>query len=84
MEKEGYGTLSIDGIEVVVRGNRYFLRYDAGAHMVVWREDEISASELDAIKKGGIDERQAMLDIQKRLLRDGIDPYQSNWQPNNA
>jgi hypothetical protein len=69
------------GIEVVVRDGRYFVRYDAGAHQVVWREDELTESELESIKLGGSMQMQAMFHLQRRLEQCGINPYLQNWAP---
>ncbi|MCX4164575.1 MULTISPECIES: hypothetical protein [Paraburkholderia] len=65
-------------MEIWKRGDRYYVRYDAGAHQIVMREDEISEEEaLNAAK--GKDEAVAMLfALQKRLIASGIDPYVSN------
>jgi len=73
------GNLSEKGIEVVCRGNRYFVRYDAGSHQVAWREDEISTEELSQIESG--DASEALLALQRRLELAGIDPvyYMREW-----
>jgi hypothetical protein len=76
-----YGNLSSEGLEVVSRDGRYFVRYDAGAHQEVWREDEIQAAELAAIQSGPESRYWAIISLQKRLIAAGIDPYVSNWWP---
>lgn len=52
MEQIVHGNLRDAGLEVVRREDRYFVRYDAGAHVTVWREDEISVQELALLKRG--------------------------------
>ena len=39
METVIYGNLQSEALEVILREGRYFLRYDAGAHQMAWRED---------------------------------------------
>ena len=43
---------AFNALEVVLRGGRYFVRYDAGAHCDAWREDEISEQEFVRLKMG--------------------------------
>jgi hypothetical protein len=80
MEKIIHGNLREQGLEVVSRSGRTFVRYDAGAHVIAWREDEISESELKSIKAGGDIANEAMFSLQRRLQNGGIDPYVSNWR----
>lgn len=57
-----FGNLGKIGFEVVERLGRLFLRYDAGAHQVLWREEKGSTrtsvhfskkgSEVPACRKG--------------------------------
>lgn len=81
MERVVYGNLKSEGLEVVARDDRYFVRYDAGAHQVVWREDELAESELASIKLGGSMQQQAMFHLQRRLEQSGVNPYLQNWAP---
>jgi hypothetical protein len=81
MESLVYGNLKSEGIEVVARDGRYFVRYDAGAHQIVWREDELTESELASIKLGGSAQREAMFHMQRRLERSGVNAYSQNWTP---
>jgi hypothetical protein len=74
-------SLEEDGIEIVRRDDHYYVRYDAGAHQICWREDEISEEDAVKIKTGRTGEYEVMLGLQKRLLASGIDPYVSNWTP---
>lgn len=84
MEKIVYGNLDSHGIEVVMRQERYFVRYDAGAHVVAWREDEITESEFQLLSAGGNSELKAMFQIQRRLEQSGVNPYVQNWAPQRA
>ena len=81
MEKIVYGNISAQGIEVVLREERYFVRYDAGDHVVAWREDEITAQEFSLLSKDKAGEREAIFQVQRRLEQAGIDPYKQNWSP---
>lgn len=80
-ERVVLGHLANEGLEVVRRDGRCFVRYDAGAHQVAWREDEISENELAAIKSGQQGERRAIFSLQERLSAAGVNPYESNWKP---
>jgi hypothetical protein len=66
---------------VVNRDGRHFVRYDAGAHVIAWREDEITEQEFMSIKQGGATEHQAILAMQRRLELSGVNPYCQNWAP---
>ncbi len=68
-------------IEVVRREDRLFLRYDVGSHMERWREDEITEDEYHRVREGTSSCDRALLEIRKRLIDSGVDPYQSNWKP---
>ena len=70
-----------DGTEVVERDGRFFIRYDAGSHQVTWREDELSAGDLDVVRLNPEGVGIALRAIQKRLLAAGVDPYRANWTP---
>ena len=63
-------------LQVVNRGDKYFVRYDAGSLQEVWREDEISEEELQRLKSGQQGLYEVILGIQRRL---GPDAYKSNW-----
>ena len=84
MEKRVFGNLSQEGLEVVERDARYFVRYDAGAHQVAWREDEISMEEFAQLRSSRPGEYQTIIALQRRLQAGGIDPYKQNWQPNGV
>jgi hypothetical protein len=81
METLAHGDLKTEGIEVVRRDGRLYVRCDAGAHTVQWREDEISEEEFRHIVTGSEICAQVLLQIQRRLLASGIDVYKSNWSP---
>jgi hypothetical protein len=63
---------------VLERSGRFFIRYDAGAHVEILREDEISENEANkaAASIDGVEE--VLLAIQARLRKMGIDPHISN------
>ena len=84
MVKIVFGSLRDEGLEVVLREGRHYVRYDAGAHVIVWREDEITDSELQAIMQGGEQAHKAMLQMQRRLEQSGVNPYVQNWAPQNV
>lgn len=68
----------LSNMEIWARGDRFFVRYDAGSHQVAMREDEISEQE---VRKASLSTEAAMkmlFDLQKRLIQAGIDPYVSN------
>lgn len=81
MEERIHGNVSSEGLEVVFRSGRYFVRYDAGAHQVVWREDELSVEEYEQLRKSKAGEYEVILGVQRRL---GLDAYISNWYPSSA
>ena len=66
------------GHQVWRRGRRYFVRYDAGAHFSVWREDEISEAEAAQAALGAVHFGNMILALQHRLKADGQDPWVSN------
>lgn len=69
--------LDKDNLEVVRRGDRYFVRYDAGAHQMAWR-DEISEQDAMNIGSGKAGEYEVIVRLQTRL---GLDAHTSNWRP---
>ena len=76
-----FGNLQKLGVEVVERAGRLFVRYDAGAHQVAWREDEIDEQEFAGIAVTSERQNETMFAIQRRLEASGTDPYRSNWTP---
>jgi len=81
MEEVIFGSLESGGLEIICRGGQYFVRYDAGAHMVAWREDEISEREVALIRSGIAAEYEVILGLQQRLEVTGANPYEQNWVP---
>ena len=84
MEKIIFGSLDEQGFEVVERLGRYFVRYDAGAHQIAWREDEISTPDLALMEAGQGGVSKVLEALQQRLAESGVDPYRSNWRPKPA
>lgn len=79
MEEKLFGLeLQQDCLEVVKRDGRFYVRYDAGAQQMVWREDEVTEAEATKIASGRAGEYEVIISIQKRL---GSDAYKSNWTP---
>lgn len=79
MEEKLFGLeLQRDCMEVVKRDGRHYVRYDAGAQQMVWREDEITEDEAKKIASGRAGEYEVIIGLQKRL---GLDAYKSNWTP---
>ena len=66
------------GIEIFKEDSRFFVGYDAGAHMVVPRLDEISQEEADLAMTGPAAAERVLLSLQKRLQAAGVDPYRTN------
>ena len=81
METLVYGSLKNEGLEVVRRDDRLFLRCNAGAHTIEWREDEISEDEFQRVVAGGASCNRVLLEIQRRLIARDIDAFKSNWNP---
>ena len=65
-------------IEIFQEDSRFFVRYDAGAHMIVPRLDEISQEEADLAMTGPAAAERVLLSLQKRLQAAGVDPYRTN------
>lgn len=66
------------GIEIFEEDSRFFVRYDAGAHVVALRLDEISKDDADVAMIGPAAAERVLLSLQKRLQATGIDPYKTN------
>lgn len=84
MENRVFGNLLEDGLEVIEREGRHFVRYDAGAHQIAWREDEITSEEFVQIKGGGNSQHQAIVNLQRRLELAGVNPFNQNWVPSSV
>ncbi|MCW4456070.1 hypothetical protein OK348_14875 [Flavobacterium sp. MXW15] len=84
MEKIIFGVLDEQAFEIVERSGHYFVRHDAGAHQVAWREDEISTADLTLMESGQEGVSMVLAALQQRLAESGVDPYRSNWLPKLA
>ncbi|EMB48294.1 Uncharacterised protein [Vibrio mimicus] len=84
MEKVIYGFLSQGSVELVERQSKLYVRYDAGAHQVVWREDEITQEEAQAIMQDESAISSVLINVQLRLKKQGITYPISNWCPLSA
>lgn len=65
-------------LEIWNRNGHFFVRYDAGAHQRVIREDEISKDDALHALKGPQETNDVLLKLQKHLIVNGLDPYTSN------
>lgn len=65
-------------VEIWARGDRFFVRYDAGAHQVAMREDEISEQEAKNASVSADAAMKMLFILQRRLIDAGVDPYISN------
>ncbi|WP_457447980.1 hypothetical protein [Roseateles sp. P5_E4] len=81
METRVYGDLNAEGLEVVCRAERYFVRYDAGAHQMAWREDEITLDEFNRLRVNRTEEYEVIIELQRRIRSQGNDPNCQNWVP---
>lgn len=66
------------GIEIFQENAGFFIRYNAGAHMVDPRLDEISKNDAVLAMTGPAAAERVLLSLQKRLQAAGIDPYKTN------
>ena len=65
-------------LEIWKREDRFYIRYDAGAHQVVMREDEISGEEALLASRSKENATKLLWTLQKRLIDQGMNPYVSN------
>jgi hypothetical protein len=68
------------GHQVWRRGAHFFVRYNAGAHFEVWREDEISEADAAQAGMGAVHFSNMILALQHRLQAEGQDPWVSNFE----
>lgn len=54
------------GVEIVKRGERFYIRYDAGEIAVQIREEEISAEDVTKVRKSEKDAYEVLLACQAR------------------
>ncbi len=72
-------------IWIVHRDAKYFIRYDAGAHQHIWREDEIAAHDAQQILAATPNTVMPVIikvlrQIQQQQQKAGVSRPQSNWQ----
>jgi len=67
-----------DGLVVSKVGAKFYVKYDAGAHQIALREDEITEEEARRVMAGPAEATKVLFELQDRLSRAGIDPYVSN------
>jgi hypothetical protein len=65
-------------LRIFKRNSRFYLRYDAGAHQVAIREDEISEDDAKQVMRSEADATKVLFALQKRLKKSGVKPYESN------
>ena len=63
------------------KNDKFYIRYDAGSHQVVWREDEITKNEVMIIIKNNSETERILFKVQKRIIENGENPHVSNWTP---
>jgi hypothetical protein len=71
-------------LQIFRRGDRFFVRYDAGAHQIAMREDEISEAELGQAMLGREHALQMIFNLENRLVKSGENPYVSNLVKKSA
>ena len=69
---------TLSDLQVFKEGERFFVRYDAGAHQVGMREDEISEADALRIQSGKAEMTEVLFTPQKKLISRGVNPYVSN------
>lgn len=70
-----------DGLVIFKQGSKYYARYDAEAHQIAMREDDISDTEVKRLMSNPTEATKVLFELQERLMRAGIDPYVSNIGP---
>ncbi|MCH1918202.1 hypothetical protein L9G15_02025 [Shewanella sp. A3A] len=62
------------------RAGKCFIRYDAGAHTHIWREDEIAAADAEAILSAVPNTvMDAITKVLWQLQQQQVNAPQSNW-----
>lgn len=65
---------------IVRRDRQCFIRYDAGAHTHIWREDEIATADAEAILSAAPDTvMQVITKVLWQLQQQQVKAPQSNW-----
>jgi hypothetical protein len=65
-------------LKITEEDGHFFAEYDAGAHQVVRRKDEISEEEAQFAVISRENAVRMLFDLQRRLIEAGTDPYVSN------
>lgn len=66
-----------DGLVVSKSGAKYYVKYDAGAHQIAMREDEISEEDAKLLMTNPAEATSVLFKLQKNLTQTGFDPYVS-------
>ncbi|ASA54584.1 hypothetical protein [Vibrio gazogenes] len=67
-----------DNIAIFKNDGKYYIRYDAGAHQVAIREDEINEEEASMIINDRSKLMKVLRSLQEHLIKKGEKPYISN------
>lgn len=66
--------------EIVRRNGRYFVRYDCGSHVPVWREDEITKDQARQAMLGPMHLSNMILALQNDLTAKGVEWSVENYK----
>jgi hypothetical protein len=67
-----------NSVSIEKRLNHFFIRYDAGAHQIEMREDEITENEFEQILANPAMIEIILISLQNRISNSGRNPYKSN------
>lgn len=67
-----------DGLMLTLEHGKYYLLYDAGAHQIAMRKDEITKDEAEQIIADPSMADHILFQLQKALSASGVDPYTAN------
>lgn len=67
-----------DGLLTAKNGDHFYIKYDAGAHQIVIREDEITEEEARRIMSSPAEATKVLFELQQRLIQAGIAPCASH------
>jgi hypothetical protein len=82
MDPEKIVLTKLNSLEVVREGNKFFAIYDAGAHIIIMRKDEISSDDAKLAQKGISGAIEMLFKLQRRLKSEGYNPSESNYESN--
>jgi hypothetical protein len=68
----------LSDLEIWERDGKFYARYDAGSHMVCMREDQLTDDEVKLGLSGNEGALKMLFKLQERLIKTGINPYESN------